>query len=80
MKNSTAREATARLQSMLVRDKVQAPDGFSDVLRADLLRLLNDYFELSDSVSVDIKLTEVSDFDVCITTKAHRIKSFHCAK
>ncbi|HKL93885.1 MAG TPA: cell division topological specificity factor MinE [Clostridia bacterium] len=80
MKNTTAREATTRLQALLVKDKVQAPEGFTDILKSDLMRLLNDYFELSGGVCVDIKLTEASDFDIHISAKAHRIKTFYCSK
>lgn len=80
MKNTTAREAAARLQSLLTKDKVQAPEGFTDVLKSDLLRLLNDYFELSSGVSVEIKLTENSDFDIRVNALAKRIKSFYCSK
>mgnify|MGYP001303758219 CR=1 FL=1 len=80
MKNTTARDAASRLENMLLRDKVKAPEGFSEILKSDLTKLLGDYFELSEGVSVNITLTQNSGFDIKISTSASRIKSFYCAK
>lgn len=80
MKNTTARDAAARLQNILTRDKIQVPEGFSDILKSDLTNLLNNYFELCPGISIEIDLSESSDFSVKIAVKAKRVKTFYCAK
>ncbi len=75
-KNPLAKEMTSRLEKMLVNDKTQAPEGFEKLLCYDLERLLNDYFELSTNVSLQISLAHDSEFEISIKTNATRFKSF----
>ena len=68
--------AADRLKNILIKDKVKAQQGFIDVLKGDLFRLLNDYFELSSDIYVDLELSDRGDFGVYVSVKANRIKPF----
>lgn len=78
-RNVEVNAISERLEKMLINDKVQAPDGFAEVLKGDLKELLKDYFDLNDELFIDINLTENSDFEINIHTSAQRIKSFNLA-
>lgn len=61
---------------MLTYDKINIKEGFSTALNNDLNRLLCDYFDLKEPISLQITLTEKGEYDVKISACASRIKQF----
>ena len=70
------RNISLRLREMLTHDKVNIKEGFSTALNNDLNRLLCDYFDLNEPVSVVVTLLENGEYDVRINACASRIKQF----
>ena len=70
------RNISLRLRDMLTHDKVNIREGFSTALNNDLNRLLGDYFELNEPVSVVVTLMEDGEYVVKIHACASRIKQF----
>lgn len=70
------RNISLRLREMLTHDKVNIKEGFSTALNNDLNRLLCDYFDLKEPVSVTVTLLENGEYDLHISACASRIKQF----
>lgn len=71
-----ARDIAKRMRDMLTQDNVGIKEGFSTALTNDLNRLLGDYFNLSNPISVDISQTESGDYKIQISADASKIKHF----
>ena len=70
------RNISLRLREMLTHDEVNIKEGFSTALNNDLNRLLGDYFDLKEPISVLATLLENGEYDVKISACASRIKQF----
>lgn len=70
------RNISLRLREMLTHDKVNIKEGFSTALNNDLNRLLCDYFDLKEPISISVTLRENGEYDVHINACASRIKQF----
>lgn len=70
------RNISLRLREMLTHDKVNIKEGFSTALNNDLNRLLCDYFDLSEPISLNISLKENGEYDLSLRASISRIKQF----
>ena len=70
------RDISLRLREMLTHDKVNIKEGFSTALNNDLNRLLCDYFDLKEPISISVTLRENGEYDIKIGACASRIKQF----
>lgn len=65
-----------RLKKVLLSDKINMPNGFLMVLKKDLKNVLDSYFECNeDSLKIEVDTDTNGEYDICITSKAERIKS-----
>ena len=63
-----------RLEKVLVKDKSENPAKMAQVLKSDLLILLNNYCDVEDiDINFDIGL---NGYEIQILAKASRLKSF----
>jgi len=70
------RETLNRLQSVLLFDKLQAPNNFCELVKRDLYSVLASYFEMNEN-SMDFYLDVTSEgaFIVTVTARATRLKN-----
>jgi hypothetical protein len=68
-----ARDSVRRLEKMLARDKLKAPDGFFEVFERDLAALLSAYFELEGFTAAIESLPEGTEL-VVVKAKVKALK------
>jgi len=64
-----------RAQTLIENDRISAGDNFIELLKADVDKLLKDYFDFSDSVNVNINKSG-DNFKVDLSIMVKRIKAF----
>lgn len=64
-----------RAQTLIENDRISAGDNFIELLKADVDKLLKDYFDFSDSVNVNINKSG-DNFKVDLSIIVKRIKAF----
>ena len=72
---SKKREDLGRFKALIENDRLSGGEKFSDLLVADLKRVLSDYFELSDSPKVIIEKNGRT-LCVAITFSSQGVKPF----
>lgn len=76
MKYDLAAKEQARLARVLVKDRMGTSEGTIAMLRSDLARLLEDYFDLDrDSLKVALDAKEDGCYILRVAAKAVRIKT-----
>lgn len=75
MKNGKKRKDLLRLETILEKDRLSIGQEYVDLIASDLQKLLADYMELKDKVTVTIKKDD-KDFSVKISATAKRLKTF----
>lgn len=73
-------EIAKRMQTMLVRDKLGVGEGFLEVFKKELSRLVKDYFVLDKEPSVKVELLDNGKYDVEIILTASATKGFATTK
>ena len=64
-----------RLKSMMVLDKSETPQKINKVLKAEILYLLNNYFDLTaDDLDLNMALDENGNYCLNINAKARYLK------
>ena len=63
-----------RLEKVLVKDKTEDPKKLAEILKSDLLNLLQNYMEVKD-LNVDFEVDTVGYF-LTVNAEAKRIKTF----
>ncbi len=67
--------AALRTRRILLRDKMNIPDGFNALLVGDISEVLSHYLELSEPfVKLKISITEEGNYEILIKAMAERIK------
>ncbi len=66
-----------RIQNIIENDRLNMGKGFNQLLTADVTKLLNDYFDFSGQVEVEITKTK-GGYKVNFSLIASRIKTFNC--
>lgn len=70
------KEGVLRLKGVLMRDKSQLTDGFSELLERDLALVLNEYMELKEGeIRCSISVGESGDYEVRMQANATRLKN-----
>ena len=65
-----------RIQNIIENDRLNMGKGFNQLLTADITKLLNDYFDFSSQVEVEITKTK-GGYKVGFSLIASRIKTFN---
>ena len=63
-----------RLEKVLVKDKTEDPKKLAEILKSDLLNLLQNYMEVKD-LNVDFEV-DTEGYFLTVTAAAKRIKTF----
>ncbi|MDD4315648.1 MAG: cell division topological specificity factor MinE [Clostridia bacterium] len=72
LKNNTI----LRLKRILLSDKVNMPSGLIQLLKKDLLKLFDSYFDIKEeSLKIEIDSNADGEYDVSIKGVSERIKS-----
>lgn len=73
-----ARIATNRLKNVLLSDKIAHPDKFNELIKSEVITLLDNYFELYPSTfELRLNINE-NILDIAINVKGGRIKPHGC--
>ena len=76
MRNITTCEE--RLKSMMVMDRSENPQKINKVLKAEILYLLNNYFDInSENLELDLGLDNNGEYILSITAKSRFLKIAH---
>lgn len=76
MKNVASCEE--RLRSMMIMDKSENSQKINKVLKAEILYLLNNYFDISaDNLELDLGLENNGEYVLSITAKSRYLKIAH---
>ena len=63
-----------RLEKVLVKDKMEEPKKLEEILKSDILKILQDYMDITNiSVNFDVSL---DGYKLNINADAKRVKSF----
>ena len=63
-----------RLEKVLVKDKMEEPKKLEEILKSDILKILQDYMDITNiSVNFDVSL---EGYKLNINADAKRIKAF----
>ena len=63
-----------RLEKVLVKDKMEEPKKLEEILKSDILKILQDYMDITNiSVNFDVSL---EGYKLNINADAKRVKSF----
>jgi hypothetical protein len=74
-----SRQSFDRLKKMLVYDKMGANDGFLNMFKTELTRLVKDYFVLDGEIDVSIEIDDFGFYKVSATFEAEEAKRFSMA-
>ena len=74
-----SRETFDRLKKMLVFDKIGYGDGFLNIFKTELARLLLDYFVLDGEIDVKVEIDDFGFYKVNISFEAEDTKNFSTA-
>jgi hypothetical protein len=66
-----------RVQNLLENDRLNIGDGFNELFRSDLQKLLIDYFDIKKNPELKI-VKNNNGFNINITFESDRIKFFNC--
>ena len=75
----TSRETFDRLKKMLITDKIGAEDGFLNIFKTEITRLIKDYFVLDEEIEVKIDVDDFGIYKVNIDFDAEDTKRFSTA-
>ncbi len=63
-----------RLEKVLIKDKTEEPKKLEEILKSDILNVLQDYMDVSNlTVNFNVSL---DGYKLCINADAKRVKSF----
>ena len=79
MAMKTSRETFDRLKKMLITDKIGAEDGFLNVFKTEITRLIKDYFVLDGEIEVNIDVDGFGLYKVNVGFDAEDTKRFSTA-
>lgn len=67
-----------RLKSMIVLDKQDTPQKINKILKAELLFVLKNYFEIcAEDLTLDIVVNSSGVYELSVLAKSRRIKIAH---
>ena len=70
------KETLKRLQSVLMYDKIQAPSNFCELVKRDVYKALNDYFDMSEKgMDFSLELSRDGKYMITVSAKATRLKN-----
>jgi hypothetical protein len=69
-------QVAERMKTMLVRDKMGVSDGFLQVFKGELTRLVGDYFKIDRPIDVKIDLLDNGKYEVEMDFSASATKGF----
>ena len=75
----TSRETFDRLKKILITDKIGAEDGFLNIFKTEITRLIKDYFVLDGEIEVKIDVDDFGIYKVNIDFDAKDTKRFSTA-
>ena len=68
-----------RLKSMMLIDKSEAPQKINKVLKAEILYLLKNYFDITaEDIDLDLGIAETGEYILDITAKSRFLKVATC--
>lgn len=68
-----------RLKSMMLIDKSEAPQKINKVLKAEMIYLLKNYFDISaEDIEVDLGVAQSGEYILSITAKSRFLKVASC--
>ena len=68
-----------RLKSMMLIDKSEAPQKINNVLKAEIIYLLKNYFDITaEDVEVDLGVAQTGEYIVTMTAKSRFLKVANC--
>lgn len=65
-----------RMKTMLVRDKLGVSDGFLQVFKGEINKIVNDYFVVDRPIEVQIELLDNGKYEVKMDFSASATKGF----
>ena len=68
-----------RVQNLLENDRLNVGEGFNELFKSDLLKLLIDYFDIKKNPELKI-VKNGNGFNININFESDRIKFFSCLK
>ncbi len=71
-----SKQIADRMKNMLVRDKMGVGDGFIEVFKTDLKRLICDYFDLDGDIDVKVELKDNGKYQVDLSYTATNTRGF----
>ena len=68
-----------RLKSMMLIDKSETPQKINKVLKAEIIYLLKNYFDITaEDVDIDLGIDKTGEYILSITAKSHFLKVATC--
>jgi septum formation topological specificity factor MinE len=64
-----------RLKRVLLSDKLNMPNGLIALLKKDLLKVFDSYFDIKEDLLVEIDGNADGEYDILIRGRSERIKS-----
>lgn len=70
-----------RMEQILLTDKLQETNSFTDVIKSDIYNIISDYFDIIDkTLDINIKLNNYDLYEISINLKADKIKRAYIPK
>jgi len=70
------REAVTRLKSVLLQDKLHAPNNFIEFVKRDIYTTLFNYFEINEEdIELTVEVDKAGNYIIEITGRAYRLKN-----
>ena len=69
-----------RAEQILLKDKLQETNCFTEVVRSDVYNMLNNYFQVAEkSLSINVEVDNYGIYTININCKADKLKRIYTA-